>query len=231
MSSNQRKSKFSDYKLEKMEKIMISENVIIKGVPQKNKTASRILYAGIILFATSFFLAVLGFFEWMWGDDFLEFYFDYFFSDYYYYGYVLLIGVVSIIVALIIKASTEKCEIIVTDKHVYGQTANGRKVDIPLNQITYIKSCSFHGVSVKASSGVNKFYLLENHEEVMKAISFLLINPKTTQLSAAPVIESESARANDDSEIARLKQAKELLDSGIITEEEFNAKKKLIMGI
>ena len=59
----------------------------------------------------------------------------------------------------------------------------------------------------------------------MKAISYLLANPQ--QSSAQP---TQSASTNG-SEAEQLKRLKDLLDSGVLTQEEFDAKKKQILGL
>ena len=92
--------------------------------------------------------------------------------------------------------------------------------------ISAVGTSAFKGIAVATSSGKIKFLGISNQEEVHKAITDLLMerqyNPKpTTQ------IKQEIQQSNAD----ELKKFKELLDSGIITQEEFDAKKKQLLGL
>ena len=129
------------------------------------------------------------------------------------------------ITVMIIKFyyETKKMHIVVTDKRVYGVTKFGKQVDLPLDSISAIVKTWFKGISVSTSSGRIKFLLISNNEEIFKTISDLLIERQDKKDS----VVNQSAANN----IEELKQYKELLDSGVITEEEFNAKKKQILNI
>lgn len=223
---------------------MENENIIIKGTPKKNKIALIILLSGIAVAVISFIVASyyfnnvdgyesfgFGYGGWytycaIYDFDFFDFYFSEFFGSCI-HGYMLIAGVIAIIVGLIIKFNTEKCEITVTNNRILGKLAHGKEVNIPLNQVTGLHSCSFDGVSVASIGNVSDFHCIANHEEVMKAISYLLANPQVASTSPAQV-SNVSASSN---EAEQLKRFKDLLDSGIITQEEFDAKKKEILGL
>ena len=61
----------------------------------------------------------------------------------------------------------------------------------------------------------------------MKAISYLLSNP---QQNAQPT-QNGSAPVANGSEAEQLKRLKDLLDAGVLTQEEFDAKKKQVLGL
>ena len=44
-------------------------------------------------------------------------------------------------------------------------------------------------------------------------------------------IKEEPQKLEEENDIAKIKKFKELLDSGIITQEEFEAKKKQLLGL
>lgn len=125
------------------------------------------------------------------------------------------------------KVNTEKCEITVTNEAISGKLPHGKDVNIPLNQITAINRSSFNGVSVTSIGNVSNFHCIENREEVMKAISYLLANP---QQNAQPT-QNGSAPVANGSEAEQLKRLKDLLDAGVLTQEEFDAKKKQVLGL
>lgn len=221
----------------------MDQNIIIKGTPQKNKIALILLIAGISLVLISLIVTIwaynevdlymyfgYGVFGWYPGwitydGSFIDFFFGEFFNFSCFYGYLLIVGIIAAVVGIIMKTSTEKCEITVTNEAVSGKLPHGKEVFIPLNQITAINRSSFNGVSIRSIGNVSNFHCIENREDVMRAISYLLVTPH--QSSAQP---TQSASANG-SEAERLKRLKDLLDSGVLTQEEFDAKKKQILGL
>jgi hypothetical protein len=220
----------------------MEQNIVIKGTPQKNKPALIAIIVGIVLLLSSFLVASYvfencegyeyfgyGYGGWYYWcviyDTFGEFFTAEFFNFECYYGYMIMLGVVALIVGIIMKTSTEKCEITVTNEAISGKLPHGKEVHIPLNQITAINRSSFNGVSITSIGNASNFHCIENREEVMKAISYLLANPQ--QNSAQP---TQSASATG-TEAEQLKRLKDLLDSGVLTQEEFDAKKKQILGL
>lgn len=221
----------------------MEQNIVIKGTPQKNKIALILLIAGISLVLISLIVASwaykevdlymyfgFGVSDWFPGwikydDSFIDFFFGEFFNFSCFYVYILIVGIIAAVVGIIMKTDIEKCEITVTNEAISGKLPHGKDVNIPLNQITAINRSSFNGVSITSIGNVSNFHCIENREEVMKAISYLLANPQ--QSSVQP---TQSASANDG-EAEQLKRLKDLLDSGVLTQEEFDAKKKQILGL
>lgn len=113
-------------------------------------------------------------------------------------------------------------ELIITESRVTGKVKKHR-VDLPVNQITSIGTLAFNGISVHTASGELGFPYLINQTEVFDCLSELIrkqhepINANTTQRSVGLA--------------ERLAELKKLLDDDIITQEEFNAKKKQILGL
>lgn len=117
-------------------------------------------------------------------------------------------------------------EIVVTDKRVYGKTMFGKRVDLPLDSISSVGLSSLHGISVGTSSGRISFVLIMNNRDIHNSINDLLINrQKKNSEPTPPSVASSTSNADE------LKKFKELLDSGIITQEEFDAKKKQLLGL
>ena len=97
-------------------------------------------------------------------------------------------------------------------------------INIPLTQITAINRCAFNGIAITAVGNASTFYCIKNREEVIQAISHLLANSQQSFTQSA----TNSVAGN---ETERLMELKELLDMGAITQEEFELKKKEILGI
>ena len=64
----------------------------------------------------------------------------------------------------------------VTDKRVYGKTAFGKRVDLPLTKISAVSCSPMGSIGVSTASGVINFYFLMNHEEIHRTITNLLLN-------------------------------------------------------
>ena len=118
-----------------------------------------------------------------------------------------------------VETKMNLCELTVSDKRVSGKTSFGRKVDLPIDKISSVGTCIPKGITVETSSGKINFWLLVNREEVYQAISDLT---KKRQESS---VEQQNNNIDD------LKKLKDLLDNGVITQEEFDAKKKQLLGL
>ena len=132
------------------------------------------------------------------------------------------------VICLLIYAWMRSYEMIVTDKRVYGQAAFGKRVDLPVDSVSAIGSKWPKGIAVATSSGKIAFLMIKNRDEIHKCVSDLLIERQSKPTAvAAPVVKQEAPMSN----IEELKKYKELLDMGIITQEEFDAKKKQLLGL
>lgn len=119
------------------------------------------------------------------------------------------------IIAFIFYAWASKIEIVVTDRRVYGKTVFGKRVDLPLDSISAIGIGMFKKITVSTSSGLISFPMIKNRDEIHKVLSDLLI-ARQEKHSSATTIKQEIPQSNAD----ELKKYKELLDSGIISQQE-----------
>ena len=134
------------------------------------------------------------------------------------------------LICLLIYAWMRSFEMIVTDKRVYGQAAFGKRVDLPIDSVSAIGSKWPKGIAVATSSGRIGFLMIKNRDEIHKCVSDLLIerqNKPVVPSAPAPVVKQEIPQSNAE----ELKKYKELLDMGVITQEEFDAKKKQLLGL
>lgn len=146
---------------------------------------------------------------------------------YIFYGVAFLVMCVDVVL-WIFYFNISKMEIVVTDKRVYGKTSFGKQVDLPLDSISAVGTSLFKGIAVGTSSGRIKFLGISNRNEIYEAIKKILADRQTKEVKAsAPVTNITQAQSSAD----ELKKFKDLLDSGIITQEEFDAKKKQLLGL
>lgn len=139
-------------------------------------------------------------------------------------GITIISGIVAIIsIALYFYA--RKMRIVVTDKRVYGQAHFGKQVDLPFDSISAISKSMLKGIAVATSSGRIMFILISNRDEIYQIISELLIERQDIRQEKKEVVKVSSSNADE------LKKYKELLDTGVITQEEFDAKKKQLLGL
>ncbi len=119
-------------------------------------------------------------------------------------------------------------ELTVTDKRIYGKVAWGRRVDLPVDSVSATATTSvLKGVSVATSSGRISFLVMKNAKEIYEVINNLLLE---RQNSNKPANATTVIQQNSD-EVDKLKKYKDLLDNGVITQEEFDAKKKQLLGL
>lgn len=121
-------------------------------------------------------------------------------------------------------------ELTVTDKRIFGKVAWGKRVDLPLDKISSVGISVLKTIAVGTSSGKIKFSLIKNRDEVYDTINeLLLLRQKQVQkqVEASPVMPVIKTESNPD----ELRKYKQLLDDGIISQEEFVAKKKQLLGL
>ncbi len=72
-----------------------------------------------------------------------------------------------------------RCEMVVTDKRVYGKSAFGKRVDLPLSKINSLSSSILWSLGVATSSGKILFSLIKNRDEVYERLTELIIKKES----------------------------------------------------
>ena len=137
----------------------------------------------------------------------------------------MLIGGGLFVISGVFLWAISKMEINVTDKRVYGKAIFGKRIDLPLDSISAVGTGALKGIVVATSSGKIHFLAISNNTEIHEEITKLLVerqSKKDMQTTQKVVPQSNADE---------LKKFKELLDVGVITQEEFDAKKKQLLGI
>jgi hypothetical protein len=141
----------------------------------------------------------------------------------------LSIGLLVVGTVLAILVYLSKSELTVTNMRVYGRGFLGKRVDLPADSISAISAAPafLRGVIVTTPSGKISFFLLENHEVVYRIMSQLLIERQNARANPAHLHALATAASTADV----LKKYKELLDAGIISQEEFDAKEEQLRDL
>ena len=142
---------------------------------------------------------------------------------------IFIAAVVSFLIgvpASIICFATKKCELYITDKNVRGKTYFGKEVVLPIYMVSSYSVRSFLStIAIATSSGLTKFAFIENYVEIGNVLS-TMINARQDN-----TMKNESKSESSTSNMDDLVKLKTLLDQGIITQEEFDAKKKQLLGL
>ncbi len=133
------------------------------------------------------------------------------------------------IILLLVFLALNKCTLVITDKNAKGKTLFGKEIVLPLYMVSAYTTRKFLStIAVATSSGITKFSLIKNYAEIGNVLSQKINerqeNTATQNTATTPTTPSSSSM--DD-----LVKLKSLLDNGIITQEEFDTKKKQILGL
>lgn len=168
---------------------------------------------------------------------------------------ISIMSVLCFIAVVLVVVNINDIQLIVTDKRVYGINIFGKRVDLPIDAISAVGTTPLgKGISVSTSSGYIRFWGLFNRDEIQQKLSKLLMDRQTvrqsvtyTPVHSAPASRPAASRpgasrpatkpvATDSvADIASvadaIKQYKELLDMGAITQEEYDKKKKELLDL
>lgn len=139
----------------------------------------------------------------------------------------LIITLVIVIAGIVLFRGLSKTKLIITNKRAYGHTGFGKRVDLPLDSITAIGIGTFSSIAITTASGAIRFSMIKNCEEIYSFVSELLVERQNKIAATSTAIKQENPQSIAD----ELKKFKELLDMGVISQEEFDAKKKQLLGL
>lgn len=151
---------------------------------------------------------------------------SYAFINFFIYGWVSILCLIVVplaLVGLLIRLCLCSYELTVSDKRVFGRVLFFKRVSLPVDLISATSRFFLKGVAVSTASGIIRFVFIKNADKINTEINNLLIYRQQEKNKAITVpIENE---------IDKLKKYKDLLDSGVITQEEFDDKKKQLLGL
>ena len=138
--------------------------------------------------------------------------------------FIIIIPIVAIVLAVLSYFIYSKSELTVTNKRVFGHAIFGKRVDLPLDSISAFGTSIMKGIEISTASGVIRFKNIKNNKEIHNELSKLIIDRQKKEQINTNTQKTCYGIADE------LKEFKELLDSGIITQEEFETKKKQLLN-
>lgn len=116
----------------------------------------------------------------------------------------------------------------ITDKNIRGRTFWGKEVVLPIYMVSsYSKNNLFSSVTVSTGSGRITFFGMDNYEKI-SAVLQQILNERQEKTVIGENLSTQNRGSNNLEDLAKLKT---LLDDNIITQEEFEAKKKQLLGL
>ncbi len=140
---------------------------------------------------------------------------------------------------LLIIVNSKRCDLSLYDNKLKGnikKIISSASLDLPINKIDNImikdgfidKLFGGRTIEIRSASSVMKFHYIQNAQEFADlSLSHIEQYKKNASAEKAPVI---AANSNNTSIAAQIKELKELLDSEIISQEEFDAKKQELLS-
>ncbi len=120
----------------------------------------------------------------------------------------------------------KKDEIVVTNRNVYGRRLFGKTLILPIYQISAVFNARiFSRIAIVTSMGVIRFFWIDNNRLIATEIRNLI-----NERQANTEMDSSKNNPQPGAYLDELEKLKELLDSGVITQDEFVAKKKQILN-
>ena len=150
------------------------------------------------------------------------------FGDHTFLFILFLIGALSLLLAIvsgILYLIYRKCEIQITESSVKGKALFGKEVVLPLYMVSAYSTQKFCSViAVATASGMIKFAFIGNYKEIGEVLA-----QKMREIQQSS--ETTKQKASNGTSLDELVKLKSLLDSGIISQEEFDAKKKQLLDL
>lgn len=141
--------------------------------------------------------------------------------------YLLILNIGFMLIMFLLYKSYLNSNLTITEKNVIGKSLLGQNITLPIDKISaYSTTSIFSSITISTSSETIWFSFIENHDEIGKVLTSLI---NTRQETTQPKTPSKTNMNIDNFE--ELKKLKELLDAEIITQEEFDSKKKQLLDL
>ena len=139
--------------------------------------------------------------------------------------FILFIAIFVMLIALLFGSvfyiADKKTGLTIYENAIIGKKINGETAQFLLKDIKSVETTKTQGLKITGAGIKYDIHLIENAEEMKNVMMDMLAKVQNEK----SVVAVAGSSAND------IKEYKELLDAGIITQEEFDAKKKQLLGL
>ena len=141
----------------------MQEKTLFEGRFSKcNKLAIGVAILGVIILVVDFIIS---------GGD-LELLFGFGYGEF----YALCLAVGCLVFAVVLYFMMRNCELIITDKKIYGQYTFGKRISLPLDMLSAVSIGFFKDLVVSTASGKISFWMITNGDDAWKIINDLIVN-------------------------------------------------------
>lgn len=134
---------------------------------------------------------------------------------------VILLLFIMLLIGSILYIADKKTELVIYENEIIGKKIDGKTIQFLLKDIKGVEATKTQGLKITGAGIKYDIHLVENAEAMKNVMMDMLAKVQHEQ----PVVAVVGSSAND------IKEYKELLDAGIITQEEFDKKKKQLLGL
>lgn len=137
-------------------------------------------------------------------------------------------AIVGVALTVFCYVSNMGVELVITDKRVYGKAFLGKRVDIPVDSVSSVGKGILNTICVASSSGKIMFTFLQDNETAFEEVNKLLVTRQETVIAEKTdkVVNNIPLSAADE-----IRKFNQLYQEGIISKEEFDQKKKELLGV
>ncbi|WP_294754397.1 SHOCT domain-containing protein [uncultured Ruminococcus sp.] len=161
---------------------------------------------------------------------------------------IILIAIALILIPIFVKiiiSNIEKSSLVLNEKGIEGKRKklfSSAELKLPIDKVDNIMVrsnvfCALFGgkiVAVSSASGLVRFPFVQNAEEFVNATLAKIEEYKKTikddNKSLISAVAQSASAATNSSTSAKVKELKEMLDSGLISQEEFEAKRQELLS-
>ena len=176
--------------------------------------------------------------EYMWGIEWHNHYYEYPMLHALGIAITVIVFVLPVVIFLIRMFIAKRCKLELTEGQIEGQlktTFGKKKLQIPIDHLDNVMTSSgfwdkIRGgetLLISSNSGLIKFHYVRNADEFAQAAMKRIdeVKKSATVPQAAPVQNASGGNA-----LEKMNSLKQMLDSGLITQEEFDQKKRDILS-
>ena len=138
----------------------------------------------------------------------------------------------ALIFHFVLKKTFDRVSIVVTNYKITGAYGFKEQMNIPIDSISSVtmNSSFYSAIGFTCAGNAYRMSYIENRKEIIEVVNKLIAERATNKGQYSP--PPTQTGQNSSSDIAtELKKYKSLLDEGLITQEEYEAKKKQLLNL